>query len=81
MHKIGSELKYLNMILLRHVLLVMFTEKSDILWNHSLVHHISAPYLGDITIPTGISKKKVSEQLKGKIADGTYRIGNLITSQ
>ena len=37
--------------------------------------------MGDITIPTGISTKNVTEQLKGKIADGTYRIGSLIIPQ
>ena len=37
--------------------------------------------MGDVTIPIGISTKNVTEQLKGKIADGTYRIGSLIISQ
>ena len=37
--------------------------------------------MGDIAIPTSISTKNVAEQLKGKIADGTYRIGSLIIPQ
>ena len=40
--------------------------------NKSLISLDSvSPYLGDITIPTGISTKDVAEQLKGKIADRT----------
>ena len=34
----------------------------------------SAPYFGDVTIPTGISTKNVTEKVKGKIAHGTYLI-------
>ena len=37
--------------------------------------------MSDITIATGISTKNVTEQLKGKIADGTYCIGRLIIPQ
>ena len=37
--------------------------------------------MGDIAIPTSISTKHVAEQLKEKIADGTYRIGSLIIPQ
>ena len=37
--------------------------------------------MGDTTIPTGISTKNVAEQLKGKIANGTNRIGSLIIPQ
>ena len=37
--------------------------------------------MGDITIPTGISTKNITEELKGKIADGTYGIGSLIIPQ
>ena len=40
-----------------------------------------APYLGDIRIPTVIPTKNVTEQLEGKIVDGIYRIGSLITPQ
>ena len=37
--------------------------------------------MGDITIPTGISTKNITEELKGKFADGTCRIGSLIIPQ
>ena len=37
--------------------------------------------MGDTTIPTGISTKNVTKQLKGKIADGTYCVGSLIIPQ
>ena len=54
----------------------MYPEKRDIHF-----FRFSAPYLGDITIPAGTSTKNVTEQLKGKIADGTYCIGSLINLQ
>ena len=37
--------------------------------------------MGGITIPAGTFTKNVTEQLKEKIADGTYRIGSLIILQ
>ena len=42
---------------------------------------MSIPNLSDITVPSGPSTKKVTEKLKEKIKDGTYKIGDLIVPQ
>ena len=42
---------------------------------------MSIPNLSDITVPSGPSTKKVTEKLKEKIKDGTYKIRDLIVPQ
>ena len=39
---------------------------------------MSIPNLSDIKVPSGPSTKKITEKLKEKIKDGTYKIGDLI---
>ena len=39
---------------------------------------MSIPNLSDIKVPSGPSTKKITEKLKVKIKDGTYKIGDLI---
>ena len=42
---------------------------------------MSIPNFSHITVPSGPSTKEVTEKLKEKIKDGTYKIGDLIVPQ